>query len=196
MAFFFLFFFGYLSLRPAAIAPSKGVLGCVFTTSHWFKHALLGTRGGVVIYYPGFVKLGLSRPVFTSSQCLEFPISTTFAPRLPYMNMAPKNDYLWEGLLPANGGFIYTPDGNVGVSMFHQLHCLKNLRTALQGLQYPEQSQMHHDHSQEGNRSHPIGMHWTHCLDYLRQVSFYLTHEPWYRLTNSLTEYSLHGRRY
>lgn len=57
----------------------------------------------------------------------------------------------------------------VGMGMFHQLHCLKQIRTALQ-------------HSQEGrdigfdmesNMKLPddVKGHWAHCFDYLRQVS-------------------------
>ena len=96
-----------------------------------------------------------------------------------YMSLAPKNDIYWDDLLTPNGGFVKRPDANGvvmkhGMSMFHQLHCLQMIRAEIQRLM----------HLQRENRNHHIDhilddeAHWTHCLDYIRQVSRFLIFCP------------------
>ncbi|MCJ1312069.1 hypothetical protein MMC25_005743 [Agyrium rufum] len=93
-----------------------------------------------------------------------------------YESLSSSNDVLWESLLTSNGGFYSQKDeaGNIdskGISMFHQLHCLGMLRTALQAAQKGSSSgdmgsqngiHKHSDHDEQG--------HYLHCFDYLRQA--------------------------
>jgi len=108
----------------------------------------------------------------------EFRVSTTFTRHNKYMNISANYDHLWNELLPPNGGMtkVVRPDDTeetYGVSMFHQLHCLQMIRNAFQDLQNLEiknENQHRHNNDQDQYESHPHELHWTHCLDYLRQV--------------------------
>ena len=79
-----------------------------------------------------------------------------------------ERDHLWEGLLTPNGGFlVQDTEGikhNVGISMFHQLHCLQAIRTQMQAL-LPNAS----NHASAHGGEHDVH-HVGHCFDYLRQV--------------------------
>lgn len=61
----------------------------------------------------------------------------TFIANPAYNNLSPSADGNWTNLLPPNGGFFSSKveDGYemVGLTMFHQLHCLSMIRGALQG---------------------------------------------------------------
>jgi Mycotoxin biosynthesis protein UstYa len=61
----------------------------------------------------------------------------TFIPNPAYNDLSPSADGNWSNLLPPNGGFFSTKVGEgyemVGLTMFHQLHCLSMIRGALQG---------------------------------------------------------------
>ncbi|KAE9964350.1 hypothetical protein BLS_008442 [Venturia inaequalis] len=64
----------------------------------------------------------------------------TFVPNPSYNDLSPSADGNWTSLLPPNGGFLSQrvgkkEDGHyemVGLTMFHQLHCLSMIRGALQ----------------------------------------------------------------
>jgi hypothetical protein len=126
----------------------------------------------------------------------QMMMSVVFSDHEEYKSLSHDYDYLWHELFTPNGGYINVREKNqtrhdYGISMYHQLHCLQMIRTAIQDLQSQigEQSQnhnnMHHDRSQALN-DHPGPMHWLHCLDYLRQVSIRQLPSPpnGHRLTN------------
>jgi hypothetical protein len=60
----------------------------------------------------------------------------TFIPNPAYNDLSPSADGNWTNLLPPNGGFFSSKVGEgyemVGLTMFHQLHCLGMIRGALQ----------------------------------------------------------------
>ncbi|TID26808.1 hypothetical protein E6O75_ATG01301 [Venturia nashicola] len=64
----------------------------------------------------------------------------TFIPNPSYNDLSPSADGNWTNLLPPNGGFFSQQMGRkgdenyemVGLTMFHQLHCLSMIRGALQ----------------------------------------------------------------
>ena len=112
--------------------------------------------------------------------CGSDPLIETmvFTEHHQYMSLSHDADVYWKNLTGPNGGFIRQPDreGIVrrhGVSMFHQLHCLQMIRAEIQRLMHLEQR---HE-AQRGGDGEQIGetmsdeAHWTHCLDYIRQVS-------------------------
>jgi len=103
----------------------------------------------------------------------QFTYRTTFEPRFDYRSLDPSTDALWDDdhLLTPNGGYLVREmdgeDEYFGVTMFHQLHCLQALRTALQVLT----AQVNGTGSGIFPESHwPHGSHYLHCLDYLRQT--------------------------
>ncbi|PQE29572.1 Tat pathway signal sequence protein [Rutstroemia sp. NJR-2017a BBW] len=94
-----------------------------------------------------------------------------------YENLSHSHDALWDSLLPQTGGFVLRLDENgtqhkYGISMYHSLHCLIMMRSAIQGL-YREIERLNggenmagdHDHGEHGDPTH-----WLHCFDYLRQI--------------------------
>ncbi|KAK5019103.1 hypothetical protein LTR39_000592 [Cryomyces antarcticus] len=92
-----------------------------------------------------------------------------------FSNVFHANDHLWEELMGGSGGAIHTAenreDGVVrpaGISMFHQLHCLMGIRSAIQQLQAGKKI----GYSEQTDVSEHRG-HWPHCFDYLRQVKLY-----------------------
>lgn len=73
----------------------------------------------------------------------------------------------WNNFLPDNGGFLLQKSKNgsieeVGVSMFHQLHCLRMIREGIRALMLNKSAL-----DAQGHFPH----HIQHCFDYLRQVS-------------------------
>ena len=94
-----------------------------------------------------------------------------------YMNLSYDANAYWDNLITPNGGFIRQLDSEGimmkhGISMFHHLHCLQMIRAEIQRLMHLEQ---HHD-AQRGSKDERIKetvsdeAHWTHCIDYIRQV--------------------------
>lgn len=61
-------------------------------------------------------------------------------------------------------------DHPVGIAMFHQLHCLVQIRTFMQHAQEGKDIgwDMASNHRLADENMHG---HWAHCFDYLRQVS-------------------------
>lgn len=111
--------------------------------------------------------------------------SMVFRENAEYKNLSHAHDQLWEDLVSPNGGFIVVTSEDqsrhlYGISMYHQLHCLAMIRSAVQDLQSQIEAaspaehgheNMHHAHarhSDSGNHLRPS--HWLHCFDYLRQT--------------------------
>jgi len=128
------------------------------------------------VYHSVATRYGLSGICFSTARCGESRIPIKFETQHQYMNMSAEYDHLWDELLTPTGGFIDNGDGvegTHGLSMFHQLHCLQMIRNAFQDLQRSERKKKgHHRHGQskDDEELHPHELHWTHCLDYLRQV--------------------------
>lgn len=67
--------------------------------------------------------------------------SVTFTQRPEYLDLSEAGDANWTSLLPPNGGFVSQPSQRgpgrevVGITMFHQLHCLQMIRSTIQELQ-------------------------------------------------------------
>ncbi|KEY71912.1 hypothetical protein S7711_11358 [Stachybotrys chartarum IBT 7711] len=82
-----------------------------------------------------------------------------------YMSLDHKYDNLWDDFGMASLA-IKLPDSAHGepkhaaISMFHQLHCLTSLRTAIQ------QAREGHDPGMDWQTNN----HWPHCMDYLRKT--------------------------
>lgn len=83
-------------------------------------------------------------------------------------------DFLWDDLVynetTGGAGLIWAAEGNadgketVGmISMFHQLHCLAGIRTALQAS--AEGKFVGFDQNDDD--------HWPHCFDYLKSVRWF-----------------------
>jgi hypothetical protein len=113
----------------------------------------------------------------------------TFTKHDELFDMTPAGDGNWTALLPPNGGFLVVPDNKdgfemAGITMFHQLHCLMMIRSAMQDyMGISRESKLgreRHDgngilgrgHSQteRSHSTHRPQNHWVHCLDYLMQV--------------------------
>ncbi|KAL9116577.1 MAG: hypothetical protein Q9187_006898, partial [Circinaria calcarea] len=116
--------------------------------------------------------------------------ATTFNEHPIYKSLSPGSDAAWEALVPENGGFILQTekgkDGEqkMGISMFHQLHCLVMLRGWIRELKAAANatfavevsgSAMPMSMSIDTNPETPEDapdfreVHLLHCLDYLRQ---------------------------
>lgn len=148
----------------------------------------------IVILYTLVPLAGFVNRVATPYQGLFHELITSsrpanFSEHDDYRNMSHQFDSLWTDLLTSNGGFIYKTEKDnrkhkYGISMFHQLHCLAILRGAFQMFHEtmdPHQVDLRetpaHRRGEEMQRnpnpheSHYDQDHWTHCFDYLRQVS-------------------------
>ena len=133
--------------------------------------------------------------------------SVTFERHPELVDLTHGGDANWTALLPPNGGFVSQPskDGSgyemAGISMFHQLHCLGMIRTAIQDLKYGKDETNGADKKkattmgkinglpvydeeddfgvrrrrsvrmEKEHGAHDEHKHWLHCLDYLVQVS-------------------------
>lgn len=154
---------------------SSSVLRLQFFTVLIFSAGCLSLLG---IYHSVASSYGLSWISWTlPTTCQETRIVTKFVKQHQYMNMSSEYDYLWDELLTPTGGLVDAGEGEAGtygISMFHQLHCLQMIRNAFQDLQSPTRRQRpaHHHHVKpnDEDEAHPPELHWTHCLDYLRQV--------------------------
>jgi Mycotoxin biosynthesis protein UstYa len=104
--------------------------------------------------------------------------SQTFTLNTSYSSTRHSTDTFWSLLInPTNAshpsiGQIWTTANRAdhllrpaGMAMFHQLHCLAGLRSAIQQLQDGKEI----GYDIESDVSDHAG-HWPHCLDYLRQV--------------------------
>lgn len=92
-------------------------------------------------------------------------VETTFKRIEELEDFSPAADGVWEDLFTANGGFIVRKiDGKqhrIGISMFHQLHCLKMLRSLMQSLANNTENTV------DNLSKHT---HEAHCFSYLVQV--------------------------
>ncbi|KAF2203339.1 hypothetical protein GQ43DRAFT_479151 [Delitschia confertaspora ATCC 74209] len=89
-------------------------------------------------------------------------------PHYEYTDLREMYDYLWTEEKGGSGGILFkrTEKGDWGgerviFGMFHQLHCLHAIRTALQ----------HRPHQLEVWESSLDEKQWLQCFDYLRQVA-------------------------
>ncbi|KAI1214209.1 uncharacterized protein F4807DRAFT_407083 [Annulohypoxylon truncatum] len=90
-----------------------------------------------------------------------------------YNRKEPREIDWWEDLLTPNGGFLMVKEqdgetNQIGVSMFHQLHCLSMIRTMIL------MGDIHMDHvhveSRDMNQSAKDRGHFLHCFDYIVQA--------------------------
>ncbi|KAH8807613.1 hypothetical protein F5884DRAFT_880842 [Xylogone sp. PMI_703] len=87
-----------------------------------------------------------------------------------YQSLDHRYDDLWNILKFEESGFLQVANEETGqaelgsITMFHQLHCLASIRTALQKA---------YDGTPPGLDFH-ADRHWPHCLDYLVQTSLCL----------------------
>lgn len=120
--------------------------------------------------------------------------TANFEEHAQFKSLDHKFDTLWdEMLLPANGGYVTSSKtknntDKLGISMFHQLHCLSMIRDEMQLLKdefdamkrggnakggHKQDVQVHrrhgHMHGDDGVAPGEHG-HALHCFDYLRQV--------------------------
>lgn len=119
-----------------------------------------------------------------------------FVEHKDYMSLDPQYDGLWsDDLLTPNGGYVImdketNKTDKMGISMFHQLHCLAMIRDEMQYLssiidavkeaaifkgewEPKEPVERRHGHKSNmdlGNPGHHGQTHVLHCFDYLRQV--------------------------
>ncbi|KAI1456423.1 hypothetical protein F4805DRAFT_458847 [Annulohypoxylon moriforme] len=84
-----------------------------------------------------------------------------------------KNIDWWDNLLTPNGGFLMVKEkdgeiNQIGVSMFHQLHCLSMIRAML----LKGNAHMDHVHVEDRdmNQSAKDRGHFLHCFDYIVQA--------------------------
>ncbi|KAK3348899.1 hypothetical protein B0T25DRAFT_481219 [Lasiosphaeria hispida] len=121
----------------------------------------------------------------SSSQALAIDQrkTTIFKSHPEFENLSYEFDHFWDETLPPNLGFLRlfdhaeNRDAWVGVSMFHQLHCLGMIRTALQSVvEEVEDLRAAVGGIQKGNlkrendhQDHHSRIHFLHCFDYLRQ---------------------------
>lgn len=119
----------------------------------------------------------------------ERATSTVFREHAEYKDLSHTYDHFWNSLFPPNGGYIEAKGDDqsrhdYGISMYHQLHCLQMIRSAIQDLQSQVEggsamehgdSNMAHSHPRNGaSHSHLESHHWLHCFDYLRQVRAFI----------------------
>jgi hypothetical protein len=117
----------------------------------------------------------------TCEECTSpFTQQMDFTPHPEFEDFSSKSDFEWDRLLTPNGGFLVreidNKQENWGISMFHQLHCVQMIRTELQRLMNITTSddlQPKDYHGMATAVPHD-SEHVGHCLDYLRQVCYYL----------------------
>lgn len=104
---------------------------------------------------------------------------TLFINHREYQTLNREDDYLWDALLPDNGGFLWQEEDDGvrhvhGISMLHQLHCLQMIRTQMMDFKEKTEDGNKMHHTRGAHQHHGEGYkHVLHCLDYLRQVSLF-----------------------
>lgn len=126
------------------------------------------------------------KPFLSCPNRVEPMKEVTFVRNEQRYDLTTAGDPHWEAMLPSNGGFIAAADGinssttAVGISMFHQLHCLQIIRRAFQvytdagakqSVRDEATPQIRKSGAQDAHAHHHGDQrHWVHCLDYLAQV--------------------------
>ena len=162
----------------------EGLLPAGYSPNAAFKHAskVVGRhyRISVVIgICLGFLITGvINLYIFLGARaCPAVPLlEVQFTKNMAFQNLSQVHDDDWQNLIAPNGGFFfeYSNTGNLeayGISMFHQLHCLSNIRRALQQ-QYEPMNSVAAENTNHGEHSavHSDMNHILHCMDYIRQV--------------------------
>lgn len=177
---------GCLTLFVGAVIVSMGV----FTFMLIGPLAGSGSNSGAALpSYNGNSIAEFLQKLESSTRIMDFTENATFT------SLDHQYDRLWDDhLIPSNGGYLTankktSNTDKLGISMFHQLHCLAMLREEMQNLHEvidaaaKGKSPAMHDHEhQRGRRDGPVvdtdagrakhhdQKHTMHCFDYLRQV--------------------------
>lgn len=128
-----------------------------------FATAIISILFTLFVWNPHAWNLHLvNQCVVANSNEARFPVE--FADNMSFATLSPSSDKLWEDLVPPNLGLVMKmgEEGErvpFGIAMFHQLHCLREIRIALQNSVNP-------------NHSEGFPWHVLHCFDYMRHVSF------------------------
>lgn len=148
----------------------------------WFLMAITSTASVVILLAVLMVVRTSQSPSSSTVLDTTIPLGNPQPPTLvhftdarEYQSFDNDADILWKKLRPSSKGFARwtDPSGETqgfGVSMFHQLHCLENIRSALQGFLNPNSTAEMDSAVMADGRSH-LAVHMGHCLDYIRQVS-------------------------
>ncbi|KAF2452361.1 hypothetical protein BDY21DRAFT_407070 [Lineolata rhizophorae] len=136
---------------------------------------LLTTRWTFALFAVLIVSLSFNLAFWLKSVSDPWSVQThveVLTSNASYTNTYHEYDLLWTEVLGGSLGEVYTSEGRddgltrkAGISMFHQLHCLAGIRSAIQQLQEGKEIGF----SEETDTSEHRG-HWPHCFDYLRQV--------------------------
>ncbi|KAH8889433.1 hypothetical protein GQ53DRAFT_652198 [Thozetella sp. PMI_491] len=159
----------------------------------WANWLLAGSLSANVVFALALIVVTTRRPTDLSlgvyspaSHLVEYyttNITTAFMTKTPYMGF-PTNetDQLWEDLYQFGDSFITEEEANrlayptinqpgtdnyiIQLEVFHQLHCLNDIRKAF----YPERWPKKWPHNKDGsiNRNDMQWRHWEHCIDILR----------------------------
>jgi len=125
--------------------------------------------------------------------CLPRPYCGIFGRHLQYQSVDHRFDILWDNIKDDLRVF-WLPDPETEqqgeeragvIAMFHQLHCLQSLRSAIQ---------MGHEGTDPGfDRWTDDNMHWPLCLDYMRSVSRQV---PAFSIQCSSSNFDTGGRQF
>ncbi|KAK4896119.1 hypothetical protein LTR27_005976 [Elasticomyces elasticus] len=139
------------------------VLGVALTTS--FIFILAGSLTMLVVNPQS------PRAFYSGKAHTVYLHDVNFTTNWGFFDLSPSGDEIWETLTPANGGFArlgtqQDKQHAIGISMFHQLHCLKMIRDTLQDWEYNTTGiEKHSMHLHKDRHRHTL-----HCFDYLIQV--------------------------
>lgn len=200
---------GYLTLFVGAVVVSMGV----FTFMLIGPLAGSGSNSGAALpSYNGNSIAAFLQKLESSTRIMDFTENATFT------SLDHQYDRLWDDhLIPNNGGYLTankktSNTDKLGISMFHQLHCLAMLREEMQNLHevidaaaMGKSPAMHNDEHQRGLRDGPVvdtdagrvkhhdQKHTMHCFDYLRQVRRIYQHYKgaWGRFRSRLTHLNM-----
>jgi hypothetical protein len=160
------------SSSPSSAGANK--LFFYFITTLLFATAIISILFTLFVWNPHAWSLRLvNQCVVANSNEARFPVE--FADNMSFATISPSSDKLWEDLVPPNLGLVMKMGEKgervpYGIAMFHQLHCLQEIRTALQNAVNPNR-QTEKKHASE-NHSEALPWHVLHCFDYMRHVSF------------------------
>ena len=121
-------------------------------------------------------------PSFASRQCPTTPAHTDSASLRTKFEAIPaledftsRADAAWDALSPSKGGFLQVQYNETyvqswGISMFHQLHCLGQIRRTLQLQMGIATTRGHHHGESKAEQHMDDPEHVAHCFAYIAQV--------------------------